>query len=79
MVADAPTGSDDGPEGKRVSNRSVAWSNAQVIRVSAGSNPVRRAIPRTNHGAVTQKKECPHVEREVAGSSPAGAAIDSGA
>ena len=26
------------------------------------------------HGAVTQKKECPPVEREVAGSSPVGAA-----
>ena len=43
---------------------------AATNREAEGSNPSWGAI----HGAVTQKKECPLVEREVAGSSPAGAA-----
>jgi hypothetical protein len=62
----------------------AAWILLAVAQRGSARRSGRRgrrfeSCRRDQSGAVTQKKECPLVEREVAGSSPAGAASTHGA
>ena len=69
---------DDEDAGSNPAGETTDSSVAQRTTERAATNrEVKGSIPfrGANQGAVSQKKESPLVERECAGSSPAGAAI----